>query len=284
LFGVGACVVISLALGQEAPNATEDAPEKAQVAAHNAAVSQDEPSSQAQHVVPEPPRHPMPVMSYREMASMMQMDDTAHFGGVLLDQLEWRNAAQGAAAVWEAEGWYGGDYDKLWVRTEGERVGGSTEDARVDVLWDRIVSRWWSLQGGLRQDFGEGPSRTWAALGVQGLAPYWFDVEATFYVGERGRTAVRLKSEYDLLLTQRLIVQPEVEANLYGKSDPARQVGSGLSDLDIGVRLRYEIRRTFAPYIGVAWTRRFGVSADLTRAVGGDASDVQFIAGMRVWF
>lgn len=220
-------------------------------------------------------------MPYGQMATMMQMNDAARTGMVLVDQLEWRDPAEGSAAVWEGEGWYGGDYDKVWLRTEGERVGGETQNAWVELLWDRVVARWWSLQAGARQDFGQGPARTWAAIGVQGLAPYWFDTEATFYVGDAGRTAFRLKMEYELLLTQRLILQPEGEANVYGKSDPARQLGSGLSDLEIGLRLRYEVRRQFAPYVGVVWSRNFGETADLVRAAGGSASEVQFVAGVR---
>jgi copper resistance protein B len=240
-------------------------------------------SSDTEHVPPDPPQHPLRDMPYSHMAEMMQMDDRERFGKILIDQLEWRHTDAGASATWEAQGWYGGDYNKLFVKTEGERVAGSTEDARVDLLWDRIVSRWWSMQTGVRQDFGEGPSRTWAALGLQGIAPCWFDAEATLYVGEKGRTAARLKAEYDVLLTQRLILQPEIEANLYGKSDPARQVGSGLSDMDLGVRLRYEIRRELAPYVGISWRRRFGSSADMARVAGESASDVQLLAGIRLW-
>ena len=240
--------------------------------------------SPAAHVPPEPPQHVMSDMPYHQMAAMMQMDDAARTGMVLLDQLEWRDSADGSAAVWDAEGWYGGDYDKVWVRTEGERVDGATQNARVDLLWDRVVARWWNVQAGAREDFGQGPARTWAAIGVQGLAPYWFDTEATFYVGDAGRTALRLKMEYELLLTQRLILQPEGEANLYGKADPARRLGSGLSDLEIGLRLRYEVRREFAPYFGVVWSRNFGGTADLVREAGGSASDVQLVAGVRAWF
>lgn len=243
-----------------------------------------ETASEAAHVPPEPPQHVMPDMPYREMAAMMQMDDTARTGMVLLDQLEWRHSSEGNAGVWEAEGWYGDDYNKVWIKTEGERVSGSTQDARVDLLWDRIFARWWSLQAGIRQDFGEGPSHTWAAIGVQGLAPYWFDTEATVYVGDGGRTALRLKLEYDWFFTQRLILQPEGEANLYSKSDPERQVGSGLSDLEIGLRLRYELRREFAPYVGVVWSRHFGDSAEFVRAAGGKASEVQLVLGLRAWF
>ncbi len=278
----------SLALGDE----SQDSPTRAQHGAPQSPGPQppmpmsdsDDTASEAAHVPPDPPQHPMGDLPYHEMASMMQMDDRERTGMVLFDQLEWRNTSEGNAAVWDAQGWYGGDYNKLWARSEGEHVGGSTQNARVDLLWDHTFARWWSVQTGGRQDFGGGPGRTWAALGVQGLAPYWFDTEATFYVGEQGRTALRLKSEYELLFTQRLILQPEAEANLYGKADPARQLGSGLSDLEIGLRLRYEIQRQFAPYVGVVWSRQFGGTADRVRESGGDPSDVQFVAGVRAWF
>jgi copper resistance protein B len=241
-------------------------------------------SSEAAHVPPDPPQHPMGEMPYPKMVALMQMDDTARTGMVLFDQLEWRNTAEGNALAWDAEGWYGGDINKVWLRSEGERVGGTTQNARADLLWSHTFARWWSVQAGGRQDFGAGPARTWAAIGVQGLAPYWFNTEATFYVGEQGRTAVRLKSEYELLLTQRLILQPEGEANLYGKSDTARQLGSGLSDLELGLRLRYVVRREFAPYIGGIWSRQFGGTADRVRESGGNPSDVQFVVGVRAWF
>ena len=244
----------------------------------------EESASEAAHVPPDPPQHTMGGMPYPAMAAMMQMDDSAPTAKVLVDQLEWRDTAEGNAAVWDAEAWYGGDYNKVWLRTEGERVGGTAQNARADLLWDHTFARWWSVQTGGRQDFGAGPGRTWAAIGVQGLAPYWFDTEATFYVGEQGRTAMRLKTEYDLLFTQRLILQPEAETNLYGKADPARQLGSGLSDLEIGLRLRYEVRRELAPYIGVVWSRAFGGTADQVQESGGSASDVQFVAGLRAWF
>jgi copper resistance protein B len=288
LFGGIALLGWSLAFGQELPEHAahqgQGSSQDMQPAATPPSADEKDTSSEAHHVPPDPPQHQMQPMPYRDMANMMQMDDTGTVGEVLIDQLEWRNTKGGNAAFWDAQAWYGGDYNKVWLKTEGERAGGATRDARADLLWDRIISRWWNLQAGARQDFGQGPSRTWAALGVEGLAPYWFNVEATLYVGEEGRTAARLKSEYDLLLTQRLILQPQAEANLYGKSDPARQIGSGLSDLEVGLRLRYEIRREFAPYVGLAWDRRFGRSADLARAAGEDPNDVQVLAGVRVLF
>jgi copper resistance protein B len=194
--------------------------------------------------------------------------DGGRFGKLMVDKLEWRGQGESA---WNALAWYGGDYDKLMVRSEGTRADGRT-DARIEVVWDHIVSPWWSLQAGARTDVGEGPNRSWAAIGVSGLAPQWIAVEATAYVGNQGRTAARIKVEYDVQLTQRLLLQPEAEANLYGKSDPRRDIRSGLSEFEAGLRLRYEIRRQFAPYVGLAYGRQHGV--DETRAV----------AGLRVWF
>jgi copper resistance protein B len=241
-------------------------------------------AGESAHVPPPPPQHPISDMPSPQVEAMMKMDDKGRTGMFLLDQLEWRNTAEGNAVAWDTEGWYGGDNNKVWLRSEGEGVDGTAQNARADLLWDHTFARWWSVQAGGRQDFGAGPARTWAAIGVQGLAPYWFNTEATFYVGEQGRTAARLKSEYELLFTQRLVLQPEAEANLYGKPDPARQLGSGLSDLEIGLRLRYEVRRELAPYIGVVWSRQFGGTADRVRETGGNPSDVQFVVGVRAWF
>lgn len=136
----------------------------------------------------------------------------------------------------------------------------------------------------MREDFGEGPNRTWAAFGVQGLAPYRFDTEATLYVGRGGRTAARFQLEYEERITQRLLLQPKFEVNLYGEDDPQSGIGSGLSDTELGLRLRYEIRREFVPYIGVVWRQRFGRTADLYRAQGEHVSDLQFVAGLHLWF
>lgn len=240
--------------------------------------------SEQEHVPPDPPANEIHDMPYERMAKMMAMDDTGSYGKLLFDQLDWRDTQVGNALAWDVEGFYGNDYNKLWLRTEGERIDGRTEDARVEVLWDRIVSRWWSTQAGVRHDFGPGPSRDWIAVGIQGMAPYFFDIEATAYVGDSGRTAARLKAEYELLFSQRLILQPEVELNVYGKDDPGKGVMAGFSDAQIGLRLRYEIRREVAPYIGVAWVRRLGKTADLVRASGEGASDFQALAGIRFWF
>jgi copper resistance protein B len=248
--------------------------------AHQHQPSQEPTESELRHVPPAPPRFAVTHTSNEAMIELMEMDDTARFGKALLDQVEWGDED---TLGWDAQAWYGGDYNKLWLKTEGEHFDGAAT-GNVELLWDRVVARWWDVQAGVRHDFGAGPSRTWAAFGVQGLAPYWFEVEATVYVGDAGRSAARLVGEYELLLTQRWILQPKLELNLYGKQDAQNQVGSGLSDVEAGLRLRYEIRREFAPFVGVVWSRRFGGSADFLRDAGEDVSDVQFVAGLRIWF
>jgi copper resistance protein B len=217
-------------------------------------------------------------------AHQLHMHGGAPAGMLLVDQLEAFHGRDGNGQSWEAEGWYGSDADKLWLRSEGERSGGRLEDGEFEALWNHAVAAFWSTQLGVRHDFGAGPQREWVAFGLQGLAPYWFEVEATAYVGPSGRTAARLRAHYELLFTQRLVLQPEFEMNVHGRSDPARRIGSGLTDAKLGLRLRYEIRREFAPYIGVVWTRRFGATADFARADHHAALDRQWVAGVRIWF
>jgi copper resistance protein B len=212
------------------------------------------------------------------------MDDNASFAKVLVDQLEAFNGKGGDGQQWEMQAYYGNDYDKLWVRTEGERSGGKLEDGDIEAFWNHTVATFWSTQLGVRSDAGEGPNRQWAAFGIEGLAPYWFELEATGYVGPSGRTAARFRAEYELFFTQRLILQPEFEANAYGKDDPGRRLGSGLSNASLGLRLRYEFHRQFAPYVGVVWTRRFGGTADFARQDGQGLFDRQWVAGVRIWF
>lgn len=214
----------------------------------------------------------------------LHMHGSAPFGMLLIDQLEAFHGRDANGQSWEAEGWYGNDENKLWIRTEGERSRGKLEDGDLEAFWNHNVTTFWSTQLGVRQELGEGPNRTWAAFGVQGLAPYWFEVEATGYVGASGRTSGRLRADYEILFTQRLILQPEAEINLYGKNDPQRRIGSGVSDIQFGLRLRYEIRRQFAPYIGVNWVRRIGTTADYARQDHQPVLDRQIVAGVRIWF
>ncbi|MGB4858875.1 MAG: copper resistance protein B [Dokdonella sp.] len=205
-------------------------------------------------------------------------------GSVVINNLEAFNGDGSHGQSLDMQAWYGGDIDKIWFKAEGERSDGHLGETRTELLWNRATAAYWSVQAGVRHDLGEGPSRNWAAFGVQGLAPYWFEVEATAYVGESGRTALRLEAEYELLLTQRLVLQPDVEVNFYGKDDRERGIGSGLSELEVGLRLRYEFTRKFAPYVGVNWSRSFGRTADFARAEGGGAEDTQLVAGVRLWF
>ena len=215
----------------------------------------------------------------------MDMADNDPYGQLLLDQFEGYLSNGGQSGIrLDAQAWFGTDLNKLWLKAESSRSNGTLGATRVEALYNRAIAPYWGLQGGWRHDTGGGPSRNWAAFGVQGLAPYWFDVEATVYAGESGRTAIRLEAEYDLRITQRLVLQPDAELAFHGKSDPERGIGSGLSSVDLGLRLRYEVTRKFAPYIGVAWDRKFGNSADLARQAGGDVSETRFVVGLRMWF
>lgn len=214
----------------------------------------------------------------------MGMDDNAPVGMLLVDQLEAFHGRHGNGQQWDVEGHYGNDYDKLWLRTEGERNGARLADASVEAFWSHAVAPFWDTQLGVRADAGDGPHRRWAAFGFQGLAPYWFELEATGYLGPSGRTAARLRARYELLFTQRLVLQPQLEANAYGRADPARRLGSGLSDASLALRLRYEVRRQFAPYIGVVWMQRFGGTAGFAREEGQARFDRQWVAGVRIGF
>lgn len=202
---------------------------------------------------------------------------------VLFDQLELHGGGAGGGR-WENTGWIGQDLDRLWFRTEGKGHDGRLAEAQAHVLYGRAVARWWDVVAGVRQDFRPGPARTWLAVGLQGLAPYWFEVEATAYIGAGGHTALRLGTEYELLLTNRLILQPLIGVELYGRSDPDRGVGRGLGTAEAGLRLRYEIRREVAPYVGLAWSRKYFGTADFAAAEGGRASGARAAVGLRLWF
>ncbi|OYY43636.1 MAG: copper resistance protein CopB [Gallionellales bacterium 35-53-114] len=187
-------------------------------------------------------------------------------------------------SAYDMQGWIGKDYDKLVVKAEGEVAEGKIHEARTELLWSHAISTFWDAQVGVRNDSGIDPSRNWLAAGVQGLAPYWFEVDATVYAGDQGRTALRLSGEYELLLTQKLILQPRVEASFYGMKDAERGIGSGLNSVVTGLRLRYEIRREFAPYIGMDWISKFGETADYATAAGGNTHEANVVAGLRMWF
>ena len=183
------------------------------------------------------------------------------------------------------QAWYGTTYDRFVIQAEGDVADGTLEESSTELLWGHALNAYFDTQLGVRLDqYDEGKNRQWLAIGMQGLAPYWFELDVTAYVGDDGRTALSAEAEYELLLTQRLILQPRAELNLYGKDDAQNGLGSGLSDLAVGLRLRYEFSRQFAPYIGVEWTDTYGDTADYRRAAGQDTSGTQFVAGLRFWF
>ena len=218
------------------------------------------------------------------IGGMPPVMDNAPIGHALLEQLEDRWNGSDHSFRYDGQGWFGTDYDKLWVKSEGQvDTSGRFSDGQHEILYDRATSTFFDVQAGVRIDADSGPTRAWAALGVQGLAVYFVDVEATAYTSDRG-VAARLKASYDLLITQRLILQPEAELNLYSASDRERGTGSGLSDIDAGLRLRYEISRKFAPYVGISYQGRFGQSADFARKDHESTSDARFTFGVRVWF
>jgi copper resistance protein B len=213
-----------------------------------------------------------------------QMADEGYMGGLLVDRLEGAHSRDNSFNAYDLQGWLGKDYNKLVLKAEGEGEGGKLQEARTELLWGHAQTTYWDTQLGLRYDSGIAPDRQWLALGVQGLAPYWFEVDAAAYIGEQGRTALRLGAEYELLLTQKLILQPRIEADFYGQQDAARELGSGLSSLITGVRLRYEIRREFAPYVGMEWGGKFGGTADYARAAGMRTKETRVVAGVRFWY
>lgn len=217
------------------------------------------------------------------LAAAMSEDDPV-LSKVMIDQLEVRASDGPDPWVLDAQTWIGQDLNKFWLKVEGEYLGGQATEAEVQALYSRAIAPYWDLQVGWRHDIRPEPSRDWLAVGVEGLAPYWFELEGTAFIGESGQLGARLKTEYEWMFTQRWVLMPELEMNLHSKDDEAVGVGSGLSDLQLGLRLRYEIRREFAPYVGVNWSEKFGNTADFARAEGEDSSDIQLVAGVRVWF
>lgn len=215
----------------------------------------------------------------------LRMADEHNFGSVYIDRLEYVRARGQEWGAYDGEAWYGGTYNRAALKAEGEVASGKLHDSRTQLLWRHAVSTFWDTELGLRFDHGKGmPNRQWLAFGFKGLAPYWFDVDATAFVGPNGRTALWLKAEYDVLLTQRLYLQPSIEVNLYGKDDERRGIGSGLANGTAGLRLKYEITRQVAPYIGVEWASSFGKTADYARAAGEPKQETRFLAGVSLRF
>ncbi|HEX7034338.1 MAG TPA: copper resistance protein B [Pseudomonadales bacterium] len=223
-----------------------------------------------------------PGLDHRTMAHL----DAEPYGMLALDRLEYGESNDGDTLRWDAEGWYGGDYNKLWLEVDGHgSPGESPERTELALLYDRMFSPFWSWRTGLAYDVrGHGqPDIGYLVLGLQGLAPHWFETDAALYLSEDGDVALRAELEYDLRLTQRLVLQPRVEFDLWSDDVPDAGVGRGLSSSELGLRLRYEIVRELAPYIGVQRERRHGDSRDFARAAGEPVSRTSLVIGIRAW-
>lgn len=213
-----------------------------------------------------------------------------HMGGqsftlVSADRLEWVDDA-GGMLLWDLDVWHGGDIHKLWLKTEGERglSGAGTEAAELQALYSRAITPFFDLQAGVRRNIRPGPARTHAVLGLHGLAPYWLEVDVAAFLSERGDLTARAEVEYDLMLTQRWVLQPRIEVEAAAKRVADQGLARGLTSVEAGLRLRYEVRRSFAPYVGVTWHRTLGNSRDLARAAGEDLESAALVAGVRMWF
>lgn len=214
------------------------------------------------------------------------MMDEMPFGKVLIDQLELGYTDGADSYSWEGRAYWGDDYNKIALETEGEGLlqEGRVETAEVQLLYSHLISPYFDIQAGLRYDLEPEPERAFAVLGLQGLAPYWFEVEADLYLSEDGDLSFRGEFEYELLFTQRLILTPEFEFTLAAQDVPEYGLGSGLRSTEMGLRLRYAIQREFAPYIGVTYEQLYGETADVAEAAGEPTSSIAFVVGIRAWF
>tara|TARA_R110002074_G_scaffold212910_7_gene382544 strand:- start:13521 stop:14381 length:861 start_codon:yes stop_codon:yes gene_type:complete len=213
----------------------------------------------------------------------LKLADEHAFWAVLGDRLEYYEDSD--SGIFDLQAWYGTTYDRFVVKAEGDFDDKRLEESQTDLLWGHALSAYFDVQLGLRLDqYDEGRDRQWLALGIQGLAPYWFELDITAYVGDSGRTALTVEAEYELLLSQKLILQPRSEFTLYGKEDLKNGLGSGFSDFSLGLRLRYEFTRQFAPYLGVEWFETYDDTANYRQAAGQDRSDTQLVAGLKFLF
>jgi len=224
-----------------------------------------------------------------EMAEARETLRQEHGGGTtsmfLGERFEYR-FGDDERYLWDLQGWTGGDLSRLWIKTEGEYGSDSEqfESAEIQALYGRAISRYFDLQAGVRHDFEPSPSRSHLVLGVQGLAPYWFELDTALFLSEDGDLSARLEAEYEILLTQRLIAQPRAELEFAVQDVPELGVGSGLSTVELDLRLRYEIRREFAPYVGLSWEGLVGATSDFARAAGEATNSLSVVIGLRFWY
>ena len=229
------------------------------------------------------------LVSAQEIAPV---NDSAIRSFFVIDQLEYASNSAGSRKApntlyFNTTGWVGGDYNRIWVNTEGTKPdNGRLQDFDVQLLYGRLISPFWDVQAGIRYfDAGAGtPARGYGILGLQGLAPYRFEVQTAAFVSDHGDVSGRFELEYDLLLTQRWVLQPRFETNVALQKVKEQRIGSSINDVELGVRLRYEIRREFAPYVGVSWQDRYGGTAQFLRERGEAVGEWRLVAGLRLWF
>lgn len=212
----------------------------------------------------------------------MELADTMNFGSVMVDHVEAMQMGAKTAYGYALKGWWGRDFNRFAFKSDGEGTPKDVEEIAVEAAWSHAIAAYWNSQLGMRADTDGETPRYSLALGVAGLAPYWFEVDANLYVDEKGRVAFRGGAEYELLFTQKLILQPMAEITAYSKSDNQRRRGGGLSDIGLALRLRYEIKREFAPYVGLEWKQKFGTTADYAKTAGEHASETMMVAGLRL--
>jgi len=216
--------------------------------------------------------------------------DSANYGYFLADLLEYRESGDPGVVRWDVFGWYGGDVKRLWIKSEGAQ---STSDRveseqEAQLLYGQLIAPFFDFQAGVRYARRSGPgpdrSRVYGVVGLQGLAPYRFELEPALFLSEDGKVSGRVTATYDVLLTQRLILQPRLEANAALQADRRFGLGDGLNDTEIGARLRYELRRELAPYVGVSWRQAYGETKRLARAEGQATRNLSVVFGLRAWF
>ena len=212
------------------------------------------------------------------------MEDDPIITKVMIDQLETRIADGDDPTVLEAQAWIGGDLNKFVIKADVEQVKNETEELELQALYSRAIAPYWDFQVGVRQDQKPKPTRDWLAVGFQGVAPYWFEIDTAIFIGESDQVGLRFAAEYEWMITQRWVLSPEFSMNIHSKDDELVGTGSGLSDTQLGLRLRYEIKREFAPYIGVNWSKKYGNTATFAKNEGEEVESTQFVAGIRAWF
>lgn len=214
----------------------------------------------------------------------VQLMDNQTFVHLRANELEIVDVTDEKDLSWDADLWFGGDFQKLWMKTRGERSDRNDDRTEIQLLYSKSVLPFWDLQAGIRRAENPALARNWAVIALRGLAPYFFDVEAELFLADGGQSSFRFTGEYEVLLTQRLILTPELELTGYGRNEPRQIIGSGLSKIEFDLRLRYEIRRELAPYVGISWRNLYGNSKDFADSAGFDSQDVSINFGLRAWF